>query len=65
MLVFLHFVLTFQSRHGFSVLRHVFPVLGVALLRGLTHDVESIADQAALREPDDGGDPYRGLLRRE
>ena len=54
-----------QRRHGFLVLRHVLPVLGVALLRGLAHDVESNPDEAALRSPDGGGDPYGGLLSRE
>ena len=38
---------------------------GVAVLRGLAHDVKTIPDQTALRGPDDSGDPYGGLLRRE
>ncbi len=38
---------------------------GVTVMRGLAHDVESIPYQTALRGPDDGGDPYGGLLRRE
>ena len=37
-------------------------VLGVALLRGLSHDEETIRDEAALRGPDEGGDPYGGTL---
>ena len=62
-----------MRRHGFLVLfflrlslgvnrRHVFPVPGVTLLRGLSHDVESDSDEAALRGPDEGGDPHGGTL---
>ena len=53
-LFFLRFSLGVNRRHGLPMLRHVFPVLGVALNRSPAHDVEADSDEAALRGPDDG-----------
>ena len=59
---FLRFSLSLQLLHGLLMLRHGFPVPGVALNRGPAHDVEAVPDEAALRGPDEGGDPYGGSL---
>ena len=56
-------MLTFQGRHGLPMLRHGLLVHGVALNRGPAHDVEANPDEAALRGPDERGDPYGGPLQ--